>query len=261
RWDLDFGIGDPTYRILPDALYRSSLAPTKPFVPNPDARFSGTLEVDGETVRLEGAPGQQGHLHGERHAERWAWVHASGFEGADGVVLEGLSAQGRRGPLRTPHTTFVGLRWGGEWLRFGRASRRRGWDLGRWRIDLASRSHHLFGTVTAGAGTLVRARYEDPDGTERFCHNSTVASVHLTLLEKTTGGYEELANLVADGTAQAEWAGRTPAPAATAVHQPIDEPEPATPVGGGSDRRRRSGRSRPRARYPPEPPGGDATHR
>ena len=221
-WDLDFETGGPTYRMLPDALYRGSLAPSKPYVPNPDTTFTGTIEVDGETLTLSGVPGQQGHVYGSRHAERWAWAQCNDFPGDPGTVLVALVAQGRRGPLLTPHTTFVGLRRGGEWLRFRGISRQKDWSLGVWRLALSGRRHRLVGSVRVAPERLIRARYHDPDGTARYCHNSEVSSARLTLLERRAGGYEEVAQLEADGRVHAEWGGMTPAEAVLHEHVVLD---------------------------------------
>jgi hypothetical protein len=60
---------------------------------------------------------------------------------------------------------------------------------------------------------LIRARYEDPDGRARYCHNSEVASSRLALFERRAGGFEEVALLESRGTTHAEWAGLTPASA------------------------------------------------
>lgn len=217
RWDLEFPTGGPTYRMLPDPFYRGGLAPTKPYTPNVDVRFSGVVEVDGERLSIDGVPGQQGHLYGSRHAERWAWAYCDSFE-EDGFAFQALSAQGRRGPFLTPFTTFAGLRVGGDWVRLGGASRRRSWDLGTWRIRLENRRYRLEGEVRAPAKAMVRARYHDPDDTPRHCHNSEVASSRLSLWQRRADGWDQVAELVSDGTTHAEWAGRTPAVAVETEH-------------------------------------------
>ncbi|MGH2740826.1 MAG: tocopherol cyclase family protein [Actinomycetota bacterium] len=221
-WDLSFESGDPTYRLLPRPFYRGSLAPTKPYTPNPDLRFRGAIETDGETVKLEGAPGQQGHLFGSRHAERWAWAFCNAFEprgsGGEAEVFQAISAQGRRGPFLTPLLTFAGLRIGGEWLRFRGTARRNPWDLGTWRLDLRARGYRLEGVVSAEHQEMVRVRYLDPDGSERWCHNSEVASSRLSLSTRGGSGWRPVRQLVSDGTTHAEWAGRTPATQVEALH-------------------------------------------
>ena len=217
-WDLTWPTGDDTLRLLPDAFYRGGLAPTKPFSPNPSTRFSGTITVDGEQAQLDGMPGQQGHLHGTKHAERWAWAHCSSFDGDEDVVLSALSAQGKRGPLTTPFTTFVSIRVNGRWIRLSQVSRKRQTTLGAWRIDLGDRRYRLTGRIAADPELMVQARYLDPDGTPRWCHNSEVASSRLVLFENPGSGFEEIANLSSVGTTHAEWAGRTQAPGEFVEH-------------------------------------------
>jgi hypothetical protein len=84
--------------------------------------------------------------------------------------------------------------------------------LYRRRLDLESRRYLLTGRIEAPAIALLRARYEDPDGTPRYCHNSAIASCRLALFERRAGGFDEIALLESRGTTHAEWAGRTPAP-------------------------------------------------
>jgi hypothetical protein len=220
RWELTYPTGNPTLRLLPDALYRGNLAPTRPYAPNPDVRFAGEIEIDGDRRLLQGIPGQQGHVVGSRHAERWAWASCAAF-GDDRTAFHALSAQGRRGPFLTPFLASAALRLDGEWLRFRGLSRRRDWGLGWWRFSLVGRRHRLEADVRAGATAMVRARYLDPDDAQRWCHNSEVASSRLTLWERRAGGWQNVAELESQGTTHAEWAGRTPAPGVDAVHAEV----------------------------------------
>jgi hypothetical protein len=229
-WDLRFpaDLAD-TYRLLPPALYHGPVAPTKPLAPNVDIRISGTVTVDGELLRLARAPGQQGHLFGTRHAERWAWAHCVDFVGEEAAMVA-LTAQGRSSPPASPYAMFVGVRWQGQWIRLSGVSRKRPFGLGVWHIDLSNRRYRLTGRVEAPPMALLRARYEDPDGRERWCHNSEIASSRLALFEKGSAGFEEVAILESKGTTHAEWAGLTPA---TAVEREVVEVESA-PVGTGT---------------------------
>jgi hypothetical protein len=221
-WLLDFETGGETYRLLSDALYRGGLAPTKPFSPNVDTTFTGRITIDGHAHPISAMPGQQGHLYGTKHAERWAWAHCSAFGDGDGAVLQAIAAQGRRGPVTTPFSTFAGLRWQGRWIRLSGLARRRPFWLGGWRIDLANRRYRLTGRVVGDPAFMVQARYADPDGTPRFCHNTEVASSRFVLFERTGTGFEEVALLTSEGTTHAEWAGRTPAPGEFAPHLPVE---------------------------------------
>ena len=220
RWDVRWEPGQPTVRILPPILHRTGLASTKPLTPNPEARFTGVIEGDGDRVDLDGAPGQQSHVYGTRHAERWAWASCSRFAD-DRWAFQALSAQARRWPFLSPFLTFAVLRMDGRWVRFRGTSRRRAWGLGVWPLDLEAGDHRLEGEVRAPLEHLIRARYLDPDDTPRFSHNTEVASARLILWERRMGGWQQAAELLSQGTTHAEWAGRTPAPGVNMIHQEV----------------------------------------
>jgi hypothetical protein len=222
RWDLSWPTGEPTFRLLPDLFYRAGVAPTKPFSPNPNTRITGTIHVDGDSATID-SPGQQGHLYGREHAQRWAWAHCSDFLDEE-ASFHALTAQSRRGSFDTPFVTFVGLRWEGRWIRLSKVHRRKDFSLGMWRVDVGNRRYRVTGRVEAPARALLMAEYEDPNGTPRFCHNSEVASCKLALFERRAGGFEEIALLESSGTTHAEWAGRTPAPGVERRHTLLGAP-------------------------------------
>src|SRR4051812_40195678 len=74
-WDLSYIDRAGAFRHLPyDFLYRTRLPRTKLLSPHPDARFSGSVTVNGETFELDEWPGMIGHNWGAEHAERWIWL-------------------------------------------------------------------------------------------------------------------------------------------------------------------------------------------
>jgi hypothetical protein len=113
--------------------------------------------------------------------------------------------------VTTPYITYVGVRWEGRWIRLAGVRRKPDFGLGSWRVDLESRRYRLTGRIEAPSIALLRARYEDPDGSARYCHNSEIASCRLALFERRAGGFDEVALLESRGTTHAEWAGLTPA--------------------------------------------------
>ena len=77
-WELEFdsdgrGLSPPPLRVP----LRAPLPKTKFLSPYPDARFSGTVTVDGERLEIDGWPGMIGHNWGAEHAERWTWIQAN----------------------------------------------------------------------------------------------------------------------------------------------------------------------------------------
>ena len=201
RWDLAFPTGEDVP--APARSHVSGLAGPDETV-FPERQHAGVGHRGGRRPvgGVHGGSGQQGHLFGTQHAQRWAWAHCAAFEGEEAVV-HALTAQGRRGPFTTPFVTNVGIRWQGRWIRLTKLSRRRDFNLGTWHVDVGNRRYRLAGRVEAPAEALIRARYEDPSGDPRFCHNSEVASCRLALFERKAGGFEEVALLESRGTTHA----------------------------------------------------------
>jgi hypothetical protein len=86
-----------------DWMYRARPPRTKLLSLSPSALFDGTLEVDGETISLDGWRGMVGHNWGEQHAAQWIWLHGLGFEGAaPGTWLDLAVGRVRLGPVATP---------------------------------------------------------------------------------------------------------------------------------------------------------------
>jgi hypothetical protein len=117
-----------------------------------------------------------------------------------------------------PMLTFGGVRIDGRWVSLRGAGRSRTWSLAYWPLRLRSRSYRLEGEVIAEREGLLQTRYVDPDDRPRWCHNTEVASSRFLLWERRAGAWQELAELVSDGTTHAEWAGATPAPGSFARH-------------------------------------------
>jgi len=211
RWDLTWDGRALREPMLPAALARSGLARSVLDTPAMGARFDGAIEVDGDERRIEAMPGQQGHIVGRGHPQRWAWASCNAFE-EEGYAFQAVVGQDRRGPLLTPHLTFCTLRGPEGWVELRGVSPKRRWGLGWWRIRLADRRYRLEAEVDAPRGALLRARYLDPDDSARWCHNTELASSRVRLWERGAGGWREVADLTSEGTTNAEWAGRTPAP-------------------------------------------------
>ncbi len=178
RWRLSWEPTKYSFRHLPRPMYHMPLPRTKVNTPNPDLRVTGTVEVEGRTFRLEGAPGQQGHVWGTKHALAWAWSHCN----TGPVVWEALTAQVPLGSRPSPPLTTVLVRHEGRTLAFRvlwRAKTR--FDLdgyefrarrGRWTVE---------GEVEAKPGLLGCVTYTDPDGEPAYCHNTKRASSLLRL--------------------------------------------------------------------------------
>lgn len=170
RWDLHLHGGPLRHRHVPALLTRLGLGRT--YEPAwPQLRLTGTLQLHGRALPVDGAVGVLGHLYGRRNrVVWWGWAHAT-FD--DGSVFECVSA--RLGHPQAPpitsilwHTPTQTWRWSGvrDLVRTRSTHTDTTWTL-RARTG---------GTTLRARFTLpdrhVQARYHDPDGRTSCCRNS-----------------------------------------------------------------------------------------
>ncbi|HOO55567.1 MAG TPA: tocopherol cyclase family protein [bacterium] len=215
-WDLSHSGDEPVHLMMPKFLYLKELADTTAVCVYPDSRFHGSITIDGEKLDFNGDPGDQTHLWGEKHAQRWAWVHCNAFDGSPGSLLEGLSVQVVRGGFTTPPINLFRLKHGGEDYSFteipGILRSSGSFDLGNWNFTSSSGNSMIKGEISCRADDLVRADYLDPDGEEAFCHNTEVASCNISVYKRKNmfSAWTECNRLGAEKTCHVEFAGRTP---------------------------------------------------
>jgi len=210
EWDLKFDSSLPTYRYFPsEFFYQGAFPKTKGLSPNVDARFSGTLIANGRKIRLKNAPGQQTHLWGTKHAHRWAWGHCNMFREEPDAVWEGFDGQIRLGPINSPHFKFFYLHHQGKDYYFNRMSHwltnDSTWALGHWTFRMKGDELDVLGAIVCRDEEMVAVTYIDPDGDQLWCNNSKVASIRLTLLDKTG---RQLGDLTSDHGCAAEFVDR-----------------------------------------------------
>jgi hypothetical protein len=188
EWELTFGPSSAPLRHLPERFYDTPLPRTKTESPLPDTTISGRVE-DWE---LDGWPGVIGHNWGAEHAERWIWLHGTGFEGAPDAWLDVALGRVKVGPLTTPWIANGALHVGGRRVRVG--------GLGR-RAKVSERAQG--GTIEVGgvriaveAPQLVSWIYSDPSGGEHRSTNCSIAQLEVsaagTVLRTQYGGAWEL---------------------------------------------------------------------
>jgi hypothetical protein len=186
-WELEF-VGDaaPCKYLPSDRLYEAPVPRTKFVAPYPEARFDGTLRIEGEApIELTGWPGMIGHNWGTEHAERWVWLEGTGFAGADGAYFDAGAARIKLGPWTTPWIPSGMLALEGEVHRLG--------GLGKVRAASIAESPTACSFVLPGRDVVVRGRvsapakdfvgwvYADPKGPEHNTLNCSVADIELTV--------------------------------------------------------------------------------
>jgi hypothetical protein len=184
-WDLTFEAGPDAFRHLPYSfLYGAPLPRTKFLSPYPDARFSGTVTVDGERFDLERWPGMIGHNWGAEHAERWTWIQANEFAQAEGYFDAALGRI-KVGPFTTPWVGNGMLRFDGEAHRLGGFDRIRSTRIDdrptACEFGLTGKGVQVRGKVSSEPRNFVAWVYADPVGPEHNTLNCSISDLELTV--------------------------------------------------------------------------------
>src|SRR3954471_4718666 len=223
-WELSWEPRLRPYEFVHPLVKRTGAAQTELVLPHADLVVSGTVRLGERTLTLDGAHGGQAHLWGSRHAARWAWTHCSDLHSADGVArpdtfVDAVSVYVERlGREIGPSTPVVGRFRGDDFAATSpaalvRARSRFGLTTGRFEARDGKR--RIAGEVDAPRDTLAGVTYHDPDGRPAYCYNSEVASMHLSVWDRTARGrfgWTLRDTLIADGRAHFEYGQRASLP-------------------------------------------------
>jgi hypothetical protein len=190
-WRLEFAGDEPAFPYLPrEWMYRAKLPRTKALSLFPSIRVSGSIEIEGRRLELDGWPGMIGHNWGAEHAERWVWLQAEGLDVTIGRV--------KVGPATLPWVANGLLERGGRRVRLGGLGKRSQVDAAPGRLSFALPGPDglvVDGVVDSPPERTVGWRYSDPGGGEHQVLNSSIADLRAVVRE---GGAER--ELTALGT-------------------------------------------------------------
>lgn len=189
KWNLNYTSPEAPLLFLPQNLYETKLPAAKSVVGSPLARFSGTLEIDGESVSIDNWVGSQNHNWGAKHTDEYAWGQVAGFDGRPDIFLEVITARVRLGPkplgLHSPWMTLATLRIDGEEFRFNsilQSLRAQGhYEQFSWAFRSQTRECSIRGTIAASPNAFVALPYRNPPGGQKLCLNSKIATCHLNI--------------------------------------------------------------------------------
>jgi hypothetical protein len=184
-WSLRYQGGQAPLLLLPERMYDGVFPRAKALVPQPNARFEGTIEVDGTTLPIDGWLGSQNHNWGSRHTDEYAWGQVCGFDEAPDAFLELSTARLALGPVLGPRTTVLVLRVDGEELRLNalhRALRARAFCAPFfWEVETRDRDVRVRATIGAPRSSFVALPYRNPPGGTKTCLNSKLARCTLEI--------------------------------------------------------------------------------
>jgi hypothetical protein len=206
RWHLQWESREPPFPFLRPRW--QALSSVANIGAQPALSVSGTVEVNGRTHRLDGAPGGQQHTWGSSHALAWNWGFASGPD----FWVDGATSRVRSRLGRVIVGTAVGARVGAHSFLYNgplQVLRTHGpIDSFAWTAATRLGDRTLVLSITPRIDDLIGVTYSDPRGGSRFCYHTEVADLDLRL----TLGSETLAHINRPASAAFEYASETPLP-------------------------------------------------
>ncbi len=229
-WDLRWPPGAPYGHVHP-LLERLRIAKTVLTLPQGDVEVHGTLGLPGgRELDVAGARLGQAHLWGAKHATRWAWAHCGDFTDLEGApvpdtFLDGVSViVPRLGRQVGPSTPVVGRLLGEDFAAIAAPGVLRApsaFSLTTWTFEATQGRRRVAADVSAPRDGLAGVTYTDPDGEHAHCYNSEIASMRVSVFDRTDESTAHpwvlRQSLVSDGRAHFEYAQREPV-AGAALH-------------------------------------------
>jgi hypothetical protein len=221
RWELTWEPGHGYEHVRP-LLQKAKIAKTILVLPHGDVRVHGTVTLPGgREIVLDGAHGGQAHLWGSKHSARWTWAHCGDFADADGAPQPGTFLDGvsvfvpRFGRQIGPSTPVVGRILGEDFLATAPLSvllAPSTFGLTSWHFTVTAGARRLDCEVDAPRESLVGVTYTDPDGEQAWCYNSEVASMRVSVFDRSNGRWGLRTTLSSRGRAHFEYGQREPVP-------------------------------------------------
>jgi hypothetical protein len=214
RWQLSWPAGDSVLRFLPDVMYaRGGLGETTVHSPTPRAAVQGWIEVDGQSLEVEGNIVGQTHVWGRKHAQQWAWARCAVFDDGSAGVLEALTVKLRRAGVTLPGLTLARLDLAGESFEFNQfrhtLANRGSWGTSSYELTAYSARAKLVAQFSCLPAQMLVAPYLDPDGEPSYCANTEVGDARLTLFDRRGLSWKQRLTLTSTGCAHFELGART----------------------------------------------------
>jgi hypothetical protein len=207
RWDLRWESREPPFPFLRPRW--QGLSSVANIGVQPALSITGTIEINGRSHHLDGAPGGQQHTWGTSHALAWNWGFASGH----GFWVDGATSRVRSRLGRVVTGTAVGAQARSERFLFNgpiRALLNGGAISPRaWIAAARLGDRRLVVKITPRPEDLIGVTYADPAGGKRYCYHTELADLDLRLFRRS----EPLAQITRPAVAAFEYASESLVPA------------------------------------------------
>lgn len=213
QWDLNWQPNSETFYHAPYSfMYKGKIPKTKVLSPNVDIYFNGEITVNGEKLICENEPGQQTHIWGTKHAEKWTWCHCNDFKEDESAIFEGLTFQIKLGPVVVPPLSLFYLVYQNKKYFFNsliNGIRNKGnFKDDTFTFTAIGKEIILEGKVFASVENFVGVEYTDPDGEHLYCNNTKVANCEIIIFKKNGSGKKEIGKLTSNNTTALEFVSR-----------------------------------------------------
>src|SRR5579863_4394976 len=187
-WQLAYHSDEKPLFLLQPQYYKTKLPAAKSLVGAPLATYTGSLVVNGETIKVENWVGSQNHNWGSKHTDLYAWGQVAGFDTHPKSFLEIATARLKIGPIWTPSMTLLVLRHEGEEFALNslpQSLRAKGrFDYFTWDFSSETNDVAIKGNISAPQMAFVGLHYANPPAGGKHCLNTKIASCELRLKDK-----------------------------------------------------------------------------
>jgi hypothetical protein len=212
RWNMKSAHHAPAAKLYDKRKrYEDRHPEHKILVPGPLATTGGVVEASGDRFELENARAHQLHSWGRSRFDRWTYGHATFFrERPEAYVSVFLGENEDGGKLGGAHYHDAdGLSLAFDDVRTV-TDDGPGREPGVWTFEAKTRGWRLSGRFSASLQRMLGVRYEDPDGSVRYCHHGGVADATLELWKTSWGRRKLHQTLTSRGASVFEQGDRRP---------------------------------------------------
>ena len=214
-WDFTFTPNQVTYPSVGSALIAALVSSSRNISPNNDIKYSGTLEIDGQKLKIQNLPGHQGHTWGTKMQHAWAWAHCNAFDNDPSAVFEGVAV------MRTKKGQVVGkagsfyMKYKGETHFFNSVKHLKklnqaDFGVGKLKFTAEDATLKISGEITTEPEHSAYVAYEDVDHELLYNRNSCLASAKIDVFQRVgvKEQWKQATTLTAKRTADFEFVDR-----------------------------------------------------